>query len=72
MIQELTATEEAQLILLDVFNEDKEGEEHCLNILFEDFNISLDSEDKEKICNLIIEYEDDLHSMYNFYLNEPL
>lgn len=72
MIQELTIAEEAQLILLDVFNEDEIAQNYCINLLCEQEQIVVCPENQDQINELIVEFEDELHSIYKFYSNEPL
>lgn len=69
MIETLTANQEAELIILDVFNTDEAGKEYCMNILCEQEGVNMSDMTSDEVDNLIIEFEDELHHLYNLYSN---
>lgn len=69
MIETLTANQEAELIILDVFNTDETGKEYCMNILCEQEGVNMSDMTSDEVDNLTIEFEDELHHLYNLYSN---
>lgn len=66
----LTASEECNLILQDIFEYDKEGMDAVLESLCAEEGIPYDWETVgDEIDNLVIEHEDVIALMYNEYLN---
>ncbi len=69
-IPTLTAVEEAELILDDVFDQDYDGQIAVIAQLCEEFGIAQCPENEEEIQDLVIENEDLLYQMYEDYLSE--
>jgi hypothetical protein len=64
----MSSSEEANLILQDIFQYDAEGMNAVLSDLCEQEGIAFDWEaNGNEIDNLIIENEDQMHDMYDLY-----
>ena len=70
MIPTLTATEEADLILDDIFEQDYDGQISVISQLCDYFGIALCPENEDEIEDLVIENEDLIARMYQDYLIE--
>ena len=64
----LTASEESNLILQDVFECDQDGMNAVLEAFFADQGIAMDWDlNGDEMDDLIIEHEDELHTMYQMF-----
>lgn len=64
----LTASEESNLILQDIFEYDLDGMNAVLEAFFADQGIAMDWEiNGDEMDDLIVECEDELHTMYQMY-----
>lgn len=70
MIPTLTATEEADLILDDIFEQDYDGQISVISQLCDYFGIAQCPENEDEIEDLVIENEDLIAQMYQDYLIE--
>ena len=70
MIPTLTTTEEADLILDDIFEHDYDGQISVISQLCDDFGIAQCPENVDEIEDLVIENEDLIAQMYQDYLIE--
>lgn len=70
MIPVLTATEEADLILNDIFDHDYDGQLAVISMLCEQYDIEQCPENEDQIEDLVIENEDLIAQMYQNYLTE--
>jgi hypothetical protein len=66
----LTAQEEVDLILDDIFDQDYDGQVSVIAQLCDDFGIDRCPENEDEIQDLIIEHEDLIQTMYKHYLVE--
>ena len=69
-IPTLTAAEEVDLILDDIFDQDYDGQVAVIAQLCEEFDIAQCPENEEEIQDLVIENEDLISQMYQDYLTE--
>jgi hypothetical protein len=69
-IPTLTTTEEVDLILDDIFDQDYDGQIAVIAQLCEEFGIAQCPENEEEIQDLVIENEDLISQMYQDYLTE--
>lgn len=69
-IPTLTAAEEVDLILDDIFDQDYDGQVAVIAQLCEEFGIAQCPENEEEIQDLVIENEDLISQMYQDYLTE--
>jgi hypothetical protein len=63
MIEQMTREEEVSLILLDIFDGDKESQERDVQKLAEMHDLVYSEMSKEEIEELIIQNEDTLYSL---------
>jgi hypothetical protein len=70
MMPTLTTTEEADLILDDIFGQDHDGQLAVIFMLCEQFDIEQSPENEDKIEDLVVEHEDLIAKMYQNYLTE--
>jgi hypothetical protein len=70
MIPTLTTTEEADLILDDIFDQDHDGQLAVISMLCEQFDIEQCPENEDQIEDLVVEHEDLISQMYQNYLTE--
>lgn len=69
-IPTLTAAEEVDLILDDIFDQDYDAQVAVIAQLCEEFGIAQCPENEEEIQDLVIENEDLISQMYQDYLTE--
>jgi hypothetical protein len=70
MIPTLTTTEEADLILDDIFDRDYDGQVAVISMLCDQFDIEQCPENQDQIDDLVVENEDLIAQMYQNYLTE--
>jgi hypothetical protein len=70
LIPTLTAEEEANLILDDIFDQDYDGQMAVIAELCDDYGIAQCPENEDEITDLVIENEDLVAQMYQDYLIE--
>ncbi len=66
----LSPTEEADLILDDIFDQDYDGQISVISLLCNDYGIAQCPENEDEITDLVIENEDLIAQMYQEYLTE--
>jgi len=66
----LSPTEEADLILDDIFGQDYDGQIAVISLLCDDYGIAQCPENEDEITDLVIENEDLVAQMYQEYLTE--
>lgn len=70
MIPTISATEEADLILDDIFDQDYDGQLAVISMLCEQFDVEQCPENQDQIDDLVVEHEDLISKMYQNYLTE--
>jgi hypothetical protein len=63
----LTLSEEVDIILKDIFDEDSEGQDVCLQQLASQQNVDLTTTSEEDVQEMILENEDILYYLYELH-----